>query len=176
VPGAVHEVNFPAKRRNRQPSPIDYLKPAIEVAREFIAHFVSALPCPAIAHVQFEHLKKVINVVEQPAAQHIGEVIVQHLGVIAKLVRYLARCAHGIQRVGDAASTRGDIHGLLRRVRVDDGPFRNVRGLLRGFSSQFKNAPVRIADPFIMIAHVIGSLCIIHDLHNISLLCCADIV
>ena len=77
--------------------------------------------------MRFEHLEKVVKVVEQPAAQHIGEVIVQHLGVIAKLVRYLARCAHGIQRVGEAASTSGDIHGLLRRVRVDHGPFRNVR-------------------------------------------------
>jgi hypothetical protein len=40
------------------------------------------------------------------------------------------------------------------------------RALVRGFSFQCKHAPVRIADPFIMIAHVIGSLCIIHDLHN----------
>src|ERR1700736_4608062 len=37
---------------------------------------------------------------------------------------------------------------------------------VRGFSFQCKHAPVRIAGPFIMIAHVIGSLCIIHDLHN----------
>jgi hypothetical protein len=29
--------------------------------------------------VRVEHLKKVVNVVERPAAQHIGEVIVQHL-------------------------------------------------------------------------------------------------
>src|ERR1700732_1305246 len=64
-----------------------------------------------IARVRFEHLEKVVEVVEQPAAQHIGEVIVQHRGVIAKLVRYLARCARGIQRVGDDVGTSGEIHG-----------------------------------------------------------------
>jgi len=32
-------------------------------------------------------LKKVVKVIEQSATQHIGEVIVQHLGVAAKLVR-----------------------------------------------------------------------------------------
>ena len=57
-------------------------------ASRFIDHFVGALPCPAIAHVRFEHVEKVVNVVEQPAAQHVGEVIVQHCGVIAKLLRY----------------------------------------------------------------------------------------
>ena len=72
--------------------------------------------------MRFEHLEKAVKVVEQPAAQHIGEVIVQHRGVIAKLVRYLARCARGIQRVGDDVGTSGEIHGLLRRVRVDHGP------------------------------------------------------
>jgi hypothetical protein len=41
-------------------------------ASRFIDHFVGALPCPAIAHVRFEHLEKVVNVVEQPAAQHVG--------------------------------------------------------------------------------------------------------
>ena len=86
--------------------------------------------------MRFEHLEKVVEVVEQPATQHLGEAIVQHLGVVAKLVRYLAGCARGIQRVGDDASTNGEIHGLLRRVRVDHGPFRNVRGPVRGFSSQ----------------------------------------
>ena len=99
-------------------------------ASRFIDHFVGALPCPAIAHVRFEHLEKVVNVVEQPAAQHIGEVIVQHRGVIAKLLRYLARCARGIQRVGDDASTNGDIHGLLRRVRVDCESSRNVASMI----------------------------------------------
>ena len=69
--------------------------------------------------MRFKHLEKVVKVVEQPATQHVGEVIVQHLGVVAKLVRYLAGCARGIQRVGDDASTSGEIHGLLRRVRVD---------------------------------------------------------
>jgi hypothetical protein len=39
--------------------------------------------------------------------------------VVAKLVRYLAGCARGIQRVGDDASANGEIHGLLRRMRVD---------------------------------------------------------
>jgi hypothetical protein len=38
--------------------------------------------------------------------------------VVAKLVRYLARCARDIQRVGDDPSTSGEIHALLRRVRV----------------------------------------------------------
>ena len=71
--------------------------------------------------MRFEHLEKVVNVVEQPAAQHFGEMIVQHLGVIAKLVRYLARRAHAIQRVGDDAGTGGQIHGLSRGVRVDHG-------------------------------------------------------
>jgi len=47
-----------------------------------------------------------VDVLEHPAAKHLGEVVVQHLGVIAKLVRYLARCARGIQRVGEDASTR----------------------------------------------------------------------
>ena len=69
--------------------------------------------------MRFEHLEKVVEVVEQPATQHLGEAIVQHLGVVAKLVRYLAGCARGIQRVGDDASTNGEIHDLLRRVRVD---------------------------------------------------------
>jgi hypothetical protein len=126
--------------------------------------------------VRFKHLEKVVNSVEQPAAQYIGEVIVQHLGVIAQLVRYLARCAHGIQRVGDEASTNGNIHGLLRRVRVDYGPSRNVRGLVRGFSSQSKHAPVRIADPFIMIAHVIAPCVSFTISTTVSLLRCADIV
>ena len=35
---------------------------------------------------------------------------------------------------------------------------RSIR-LPRGFALQGKHAPVRIADPFIMIAHVIGSFC-----------------
>jgi hypothetical protein len=68
--------------------------------------------------MRFKHLEKVVKVVEQPATQHIGEVIVQHLGVVAKLVRYLARCARGIQSVGDDPSTSGEIHALLRRVRL----------------------------------------------------------
>ena len=72
---------------------------------------------PWIARMRFKHLEKVVKVVEQPATQHIGEVIVQHLGVVAKLVGYLARCARGIQRVGDDPSTSGEIHALLRRVR-----------------------------------------------------------
>lgn len=38
---------------------------------------VGALPCPAIAHVRFKHLEKVVKGVEQPTAQYIGEVIVQ---------------------------------------------------------------------------------------------------
>jgi hypothetical protein len=50
--------------------------------------------------------------------------------VIAKLLRYLARCARGIQRVGDDASTNGDIHGLLRRVRVDCQSSRNVASMI----------------------------------------------
>jgi hypothetical protein len=37
-------------------------------------------------------------------------------------------------------------------------PARSIR-LPRGFALQSKHAPVRIADPFIMIAHVIGSFC-----------------
>ena len=36
--------------------------------------------------MRFEHFEKVVKVVEQPAAQHIGEVIVQHRGVMAKLL------------------------------------------------------------------------------------------
>jgi hypothetical protein len=137
---------------------LPYAKPVFEVRTD---HFVGALPCPAIAHVRFEHLEKVVKVVEQPAAQYIGEVIVQHLGVIAQLVRYLARCAHGIQRVGDEASTNGNIHGLLRRVRVDYSPSRNVRGLVRGFSSQSKHAPVRIADPFMMRSFLSSPLVVV---------------
>src|ERR1700730_1175972 len=35
---------------------------------------------------------------------------------------------------------------------------RSIR-LPRGFALKSKHAPVRIADPFIMIAHVIGSFC-----------------
>src|ERR1700692_2502734 len=35
---------------------------------------------------------------------------------------------------------------------------RSIR-LPRGFALQSKHAPVRIADPFLMIAHVIGSFC-----------------
>jgi hypothetical protein len=69
--------------------------------------------------MRFKHLEKVVKVVEQPATQHIGEVIVQQFGVAAKLMRYLAGCARGSQRVGDDARTNGEIHGLLRRVRVD---------------------------------------------------------
>ncbi|MCA6109306.1 hypothetical protein [Bradyrhizobium cenepequi] len=45
------------------------------------------LPCSAIAHVRFEHFEEVVDFVEQAAAKHLGEVIVQHLRVITKFVR-----------------------------------------------------------------------------------------
>ena len=38
------------------------------------------------------------------------------------------------------------------------------RGLFRTFRSSQEHSPMRIADPFIMVTHVIGSFCIIHDL------------
>jgi hypothetical protein len=110
--------------------------------------------------MRFKHLEKVVKVVEQPATQHIGEVIVQHLGVVAKLVRYLARCARGIQRVGDNPSTSGEIHALLRREKG----CRNVASMVP------KSTSSRIFFP-------IGSVCIIHDMHNgRSVLCghCLD--
>jgi len=83
-----------------------------------------ALLCLAIANTPFEHLEKMVDVLEYPAAKHLGEVVVQHLGMIAKLVRYLARCARGIQRVGEDASTSREIHGLLAGVRFEHGPSR----------------------------------------------------
>ena len=80
-----------------------------------------------------------VDFLEHSAAKHLGEVIVQHLGVIAKLVRYRARCARGIQRVGEDASTSRDIHGLLRHVRFDNGPSRKQAP----YSDSLSGVPVK---------------------------------
>jgi hypothetical protein len=55
-----------------------------------------------------------------------------------------------------------------RRKRVDQPPIRAVainfsQGLFRIIRSGQEHSPMRIAHPFIMISHVIGSLRVIHN-------------
>jgi hypothetical protein len=80
--------------------------------------------------VRFEHLEKVVDVVEQPAAQHIGEVIVQHSGVIAKLVRYLAGCPPVFSELTMMRALAATHMALLGGVRVDRGPSRDAASMI----------------------------------------------